>query len=262
MKARTEELTSMVRAAGSIGLRYLRARWLRARSERWARQIIREARQGGWYGAVAAIAGHENASGEALSEETAAVELINLLRPTVAVGVYVTFAAHALHLHGTELRNFLDADSEDPARVMAVAVAVADEVRRFYPFFPAIGGRVISPFEWRGHRFGEDDWLLLDLYGTNHDPLVWDEPGRFDPARHFSRDSASDGLVPQGGGDHALGHRCPGEWLTVALLAKAIICLIELDYNVPEQSLDISLNNFPTGPREGMRISVAPPVSS
>ena len=44
------------------------------------------------------------------------------------------------------------------------------EVRRFYPLFPAVGGRVQKPFDWRGHHFAEGTWVILDLYGTNHDP--------------------------------------------------------------------------------------------
>lgn len=44
------------------------------------------------------------------------------------------------------------------------------EVRRVYPFFPAVPGRVCTLFEWHGHRFDVDDRVSLDLYGTCHDP--------------------------------------------------------------------------------------------
>jgi fatty-acid peroxygenase len=31
------------------------------------------------------------------------------------------------------------------------------EVRRFYPFFPFVSGRVLTEFAWRGHRFARGD---------------------------------------------------------------------------------------------------------
>ena len=45
---------------------------------------------------MSAVAFHRNQEGDLLETNVAAVELVNLLRPTVAVGRYVAFAAHAL----------------------------------------------------------------------------------------------------------------------------------------------------------------------
>jgi fatty-acid peroxygenase len=58
-------------------------------------------------------------------------------------------------------------------------------------------------------------------------------------------------LVPQGGGDPRTGHRCPGEKITIALLAALVVRLAELDYDVPEQDLGISLRRIPARPRSG-----------
>ncbi len=66
-----------------------------------------------------------------LDEKSAAVELINILRPTVANARYIVFAAMALHSH-PEWRTRLQ-QSDDGLDLFV------DEVRRSYPFIPLIG---------------------------------------------------------------------------------------------------------------------------
>ncbi|EAQ02247.1 fatty acid alpha hydroxylase [Pseudooceanicola batsensis HTCC2597] len=242
---RAEELSAMIEGAGGLGPSHLRARWLRARSERWARETILTARSGGGDSVIARIARHRDADGEALRDDVAGVELLNVLRPIVAVARFVVFAAHALHVHMAPAGPV----GEDDAH------RLGEEVRRVYPFFPVIGGRVLQPFDWRGTAFAKGDWLLLDLYGTNHDSAAWPAPGDFRPDRH--RDPRADRLVPQGGGDYHLDHRCPGEWLTMALLTEAILALTSMGYRVPPQDLDISTRRFPPWPADGMRIAPA-----
>lgn len=71
------------------------------------------------------LAGFHDEDGAALSFRHAGVELLNLIRPTVAIARFVTFAALALHEHPNAadwLRE--DVDGRLPAFV--------DEVRRFY----------------------------------------------------------------------------------------------------------------------------------
>ena len=161
----------------------------------------------------------------------AAVELINLLRPTVAVARFVTFAALGLHDH-PECRGKLLAGDE------AYLELFVQEVRRFYPFFPLVGGRVRKPFEWRGHRFEKGARVLHDLYGTNHDTRIWEEPGLFRPERFHGWDRSPFTFIPQGGGDHFSNHRCPGEWMTFELMKRAVSLLTTaMHYNVPEQNL-------------------------
>jgi hypothetical protein len=48
------------------------------------------------------------------------------------------------------------------------------EVRRFYPFFPFVAAVVKKDFTWKGFEFKEGTLTFLDLYGTNHDPEVWE----------------------------------------------------------------------------------------
>lgn len=248
---RTKQLAAMIEAAGAVGPRNWIAQWRRTRAERWAARVVEAVRAGTCEvpedSAVQRIASHRDADGSPLSPAVAAVELLNVLRPTVAVAWYVTFSALALHEHrraGQALREQLHR-GEDGGLERFV-----QEVRRFYPFFPAVGGRVREAFTWREHRFDQGDWVLLDLYGTNHDARVWREPHLFRPERFADWGESPFELVPQGAGDFESDHRCPGERLTIELSKDALRLLAhELDYEVPPQDLSIDLSRMPALPR-------------
>ncbi|SDO72207.1 fatty-acid peroxygenase [Lutimaribacter pacificus] len=252
MQARCEDLCAMIDSVGSLGPRRARAAWLRMRGERWARrriaQVRREGETRGW--AIDRLAEHRDIDRSPMPDSVCAVELLNLLRPIVAVGRYIVFAIHALQTNPAAAAA-LRQDQSD-----AALENFCDEVRRLYPFFPVIGGRVLEPFEWRDTAFAENDWLLLDLYGTCRDPSAWTEPHRFDPCRLADRQPPTS-LVPQGGGPMKTGHRCPGERLTRALLAEGVGFFLNLDYSVPPQNLEIRHDTIPPWPRDGMRIHVA-----
>lgn len=242
---RSRELTAMIDGAGSAGLRNLRGQLLRHRTERWVRSLVDRVRRGTLQpaedSALATVAAFRDPAGHLLTTEEAAVELINMLRPTVAVARYVAFLALALHHH--------------PEAADAPASSVALEVRRYYPFFPSVGGRVREPFSWRGIDFPAGRRVLLDIYGTNRDRTAWQAPDAFRP--HRFDDWAGDPftLIPQGGGDHAEGHRCPGEWATNDLLAQAHQVLTQrIRYDVPEQDLRVRLSRIPAQPESGLVI--------
>jgi len=191
------------------------------------------------------IARHEDIPGEPLPADVAAVELINVLRPTVAVARFVTFAALALHQHP----NYRDclADGGDES------LQFVQEVRRFYPFFPMVGGRALEAFDWREHHFKTGDWVLLDLYGTNHDARLWEQPRRFRPERFAGWQGDPNTLIPQGGGDFYNNHRCPGEWITIGLMQTLLRLLVtETSYSVPRQNLWIDLSRMPALPASGV----------
>ena len=247
--ARTRELAAMIDGAGAAGPRNWRGLLLRRRTERWARDLVRMVRDGVLDvradSPLAVISWHRELDGSLLDVPAAAVELINVIRPTVAVARFVTFAALALHEHpGCE--SVLRAGGDDDLE------RFVQEVRRFYPFFPMIGGRVQEAFEWRGRRFPERAWVLLDLYGTNHDPRLWERPERFDLERFRDWRGNPYSFVPQGGGDHATGHRCGGEWATIAVMKAAVRELLRMRYDVPEQDLRVPLSRMPTQPRSRM----------
>jgi fatty-acid peroxygenase len=243
---RTREFAAMIDGAGAIGPRNWWGMGLRARSERWCRQVVENVRIGALQpaegSAAHVISWHEDLDGKLLHGNIAAVELINVLRPTVAIGHSVTSGAIALHQH-PECRQRLQ---ESNGQYLELFV---QEVRRFYPFFPCIGGRVRNAFTWRGHHFTEGTWVLLDLYGTNHGPRIWQDPETFRPERFLRWGANAFDFIPQGGGDHYLGYRCPGEWITIELMKRAMRRLTtSMRYEVPEQDLRIDLSRMPALP--------------
>lgn len=252
---RTREFAAMVGAAGSAGPDVVGALVLRRRSERWARRAIRAARAGGVGEGtpLARVANWTGEEGRLLDERTAAIELINLLRPTVAVARYLAFAADALERHPQWRDRLRDGDA-------ATAEAFAQEVRRAYPFFPATAGRVLEPFEWEGRSFRRGEWVMADLHGANHDPARWARPERFDPERFLAEPTLGARVAAQGAGDAQTGHRCPGEALTVGLIAAAARELARMDYAVPPQDLSLDLSRMPTAPASGFVMEVGDPA--
>lgn len=248
---RTREFRAMVEHSGSTGPRNWWARWQRRHCERWAREIILAQRRHGSMDAspLSRIAHHIDLAGKPLDTGIAAVELINVLRPIAAVARFITFAALALHEHPHWRAHFAAGHDGD-------VEPFAQEVRRYYPFFPFIGGRAKTDFEWNGIRFKAGTWTLLDLYGTNRDPRLWEDPQSFRPERFRDWPGDAFTLVPQGAGDHAHGHRCPGERTTIELVKEAVRLLCRgLDYSVPAQDLTLDLAVIPALPRSGFIIA-------
>jgi fatty-acid peroxygenase len=131
-------------------------------------------------------------------------------------------------------------------------VQFVQEVRRFYPFFPLVGGRAREGFEWQGHRIPVGRWVLLDIYGTNRDPRSWEAAHEFRPERFDTWEGDPFTLIPQGGGDHFLNHRCAGEWVTIRLIDVALTALTTwMEYDVPSQDLRVSLSRMPAMPKSG-----------
>ena len=250
---RTREFSAMIEGAGTVGPRNWRGLVLRQKTERWIRDVVRKVRAGELRveegSAAHVVAWHRDPDGKLLGTGVAAVELINVLRPVVAVARYVTFAALALHEHPECRRELRDGDDDH-------LELFVQEVRRFYPFFPLVGGRVLREFDWRRRHFAKGAWVLLDLHGTNHDPRIWGDPEAFRPERFRGWDVGAFSFVPQGGGDHYNGHRCAGERVTIELMKRAVRLLTEsMSYEVPEQDLRIDLSRMPTLPKSGFVIS-------
>ncbi|CAM5512692.1 Cytochrome P450 OS=Streptomyces alboniger OX=132473 GN=CP975_33135 PE=4 SV=1 [Streptomyces alboniger] len=252
-----QDLVLMVDGFATAGPRHWRARRARQRQEERLARLVEDIRSAGGKTtgeggppatAVEAVAVHRDADGELLEPRTAAVEILNIIRPTVAVTWYTVFGAHALH-RNPSLRQRLATGGEGYAR------AFAHEVRRFYPFAPFVAGLAPRDVEWHGEHIAEGSLVLLDLYGQNHDPELWEAPYTFDPERFVGREPGRDELVPQGGGEASQGHRCPGEDVTLAVLSTLLPRLARLDYRVPDQDLRIPLNRMPTRPRSGFVIA-------
>lgn len=252
VRRRTRELVALFDYAGRVGPKHWLSRRARNRAERWCASLIEDIRAGRVAvpadSAAAAIASHRELGGELLQPRVAAVELLNVLRPTVAVSVYVVFVALALHRYPGEREKLRG----DPA----YAELFAQEVRRFFPFFPSVIARVRNDFEWKGFRFVSGTTAVLDLHGINHDSRAWDAPGEFRPERFRNWSGNPFTFVPQGGGDHHVNHRCPGEWITVELMKVAALFLTRaIQYDVAPQDLSIAMTRLPALPRSGVVIS-------
>lgn len=254
---RTREFAAMIDGAGAVGPRNWAGMVVRARSERWARDVIADIRAGKRQvdegTASHVIAWHRDLDGRLLDVRVAAVELINVLRPTVAVARFITFAALALHHHPECLVQIRQDDG--------YVELFVQEVRRFYPFFPLVGGRAREAFSCCGHELPAGTWFMLDVYGTNHDPRIWGDPETFRPERFRHWDHNPLTFIPQGGGSFDLGHRCAGEWITIQLMCTAVRLLAtSIRYDVPEQDLSVSLSRMPAIPRSRFIVSnVGPP---
>lgn len=250
---RARDLALMFDAAGAVGPRHWQSRLARLRAEGWIANLIRQVRGGNLFppqqSPLHVVALHRGRDGGLLPPLTAAVELLNLLRPTVAISVFMTFIAHALHQH-PDCRQRLAAGEPGYAELFV------QEVRRFYPFFPAVAARARRDFDWKGYRLPRGRRVLLDLYGTDHDPRTWDAPDEFRPERFREWDESPFNFIPQGGGDHHQGHRCAGEWVTIELMKVAASFLAgRITYDVPEQDLRIDMARLPARPRSGFAIS-------
>jgi fatty-acid peroxygenase len=247
------DLIAMVDGFATLGPRHARALAARRRREAWLAALIEDVRrEPGPRSPLASIARHAE-NGRLLDSRTAAVEVLNIIRPAAAVSWLVAFAAHALDRwpdQGERLRE----GGDDYAR------AFAHEVRRFYPFTPFLGGRAVRDLRFQGTDIPAGTLVLLDVYGQHHDERVWPEPYAFRPERFLGRPIGEFELIPQGGGDPRTGHRCPGEQITIALLSTLAQRLAGLDYYLPPQRTGIDLSRIPARPRDKIKMVVPAPV--
>lgn len=252
---RTRQLSAMFDLAGAVGPSHWFSRYARFRAQQWCGEVIEGIRAGRLDvppdSAAHAVAHHAGIDGGRLDTRTAAVELLNVLRPTVAVAVYIVHEALALHDFPDCRAPLLDdADGR-------YAGWFAQEVRRFYPFFPAAVARVRQDFDWQGWHFPKGRRVILDLHGINHDRRAWPEPLRFQPERFAAWHENPFTFVPQGGGNAATGHRCPGEWIALELMQRAARRLAGgMAYEVPPQDLALDMGRLPAIPKSGFMIAV------
>lgn len=244
---RTNDLAAMIDGSSSVGLRHWRGRLARKRMEKWIGKLINQVRskntQTPTPSILQEVALHRDLNGDLLKTRTAAVELPNVLRPTVAVSRFITFAALALHQH-PESEEKIRSGGDRYLRLFV------HEVRRYYPFFPFVMARVKHDFTWKGYDSPKGYLALLDLYGTNHDSRTWDEPDKFHPERFRDWNGNDYNFIPQGGGNHFHNHRCPGELPTVKLIEISLNFLVHhLQYDVPRQNLNLNLSRIPAIPK-------------
>lgn len=248
---RTRHMVRMVEGAGAVGPRHWRGRRAHQAAEAWMADLLEAVRAGELTvpeeAGLHVMAFHRDPDGERLPAPVAAVDMLSLLRPTVAVAWFITFAALALHEH-PQWRARLAADD-------ALLEPFVQEVRRLYAFFPFVAARVRRDFDWRGFHFPAGTRVLLDLYGTNRDPEVWEDPQAFRPERFRRWDGSAYNFITQGGGNHYRNHRCAGEWATIELMKAGVRLLTRaMRYRVPEQDLSLDPARVPAQPASGLVI--------
>jgi fatty-acid peroxygenase len=249
---RTKDLSAMFDLVGSLGMGHLRSRLGRQRTEAWISELVQKHREGQTIFSGASPA-HEfsvfrNELNQSLPARIAAVEIINILRPMVAVSVYIVFAAHALALNPTCRTKILN----DPNYVDSFV----QEVRRFYPFFPSSMAIAKKDFQIGEYLIPKGIRLFLDLYGTNQDPRQWKNPNIFQPERFATQRLSANNFIPVGEGGHYTNLRCSGENPTVRLMKIASDHLVRnIEYQVPRQNLEINFSRLPALPKSCFIIS-------
>lgn len=248
---RSQQLGVLADPAPIIGLPNWRGWWNRFQAERWCRRVVAELREGQRSAPadspLYALSHYRDSAGQLLPLQEVAVELLNLLRPVVAVSVYAHYVLMALEGQPGYRQRLQEDDAFLPY--------FAQEIRRFYPFFPQIAARTRQAFDWNGLHFPAGMRVLLDVYGTDHDPRSWEAPDVFHPERFLRRNPGAYSLVAQGGGDAGMHHRCPGEALTLALLQDItrFFCR-EVGYELESQAPGLDWGRLPPLPRTPLRL--------
>lgn len=244
--SRAEDVTAMIEGVGSLGKRHWKGRLGRERTEQWVEKFVKDVRSNEDQKQDAKVlhrfSWYENLEGDLMDSKTVAVEIINIIRPTVAIARYVTFAALGLHWNPESKEKVKNSEE--------YLTNFVQEVRRFFPFFPFVIARVKKDFEWKNYHFKKGLHVLLDLYGTNHHPFIWENPELFNPDRFNEVVAGTYDLIPQGGGFYDQHHRCAGEWITIKVLKESVRFMAEaIRYNVPPQDFYIDLSRFPAIPK-------------
>lgn len=240
-------MAAMFETPMTIGLKQYKGRKARRKSEKWIGEMVEDIREKKLSPSEDSVlyqfSWHKDLDGNLLDPQIVAVEVLNILRPTVAVSIYINFIAVSLYQHPKEKKKLASGDDKELEMFV-------QEVRRFYPFFPFNGARVKEDFIWKGYKFKKGTLTLLDFYGTNHDDSLWENSKLFKPDRFNKWKNNDFTLIPQGGGDHYTGHRCPGEWMTLDIMKISLDYLAnKISYEVPDQDLSYSLVNIPSIPK-------------
>ncbi len=260
---RARQLAEIVDGFATPVAPYARAWARRVACDRWAARLVGETRSGRRLppagSVLAEVASHRDEQGRLLDQHTAGVELLNVLRPTVAVARFAAFGTLAL-FESPDWRRRLASEVHERGSAVGgpLATAFTHEVRRIYPFVPLLAARAMHDTSFEGCPVPAGQRVLLDVLATNHDPQEWESPRTFDPERFLGTGAEwSDHFVPQGGGRPETGHRCPGELVAVGLLALTFSRLAQLDASlVRGQDAGWSWRRIPTLPRSGVVVEL------
>lgn len=246
---RAEDFAAMVDSFGVVGPTHWKGRAARTRAEEWIKTVIENVRIGRQIArensALYAMAFHRGIDNKMMDTSMCAIELINVLRPIVAISTYIVFTALALYEYPKYKNELMSGDRNELEMFV-------QEIRRYYPFTPFLGAKVKKNFIWKQCKFRKEDLVILDVYGINHDSRIWDNPFSFQPGRFRDYKGGPFEFIPQGGGDPSKGHRCPGEGITIEVMKASLDFLVnKIEYTVPEQDLSYDMTRIPTYPNSG-----------
>ncbi|MBP3888407.1 MAG: cytochrome P450, partial [Cellulosilyticum sp.] len=141
-------LGEMVFGFGKLGIEHWKGRISRNKLEAWLTNMVNDIREGSMkvkHDTILYEMSHYiDETGNLLETKIVAVELLNLLRPIVAVAVYIAFMILALYENPAYKVKLALGKEEDRERFN-------EEVRRYYPFAPFIGAKVRKNFIWRDY---------------------------------------------------------------------------------------------------------------
>lgn len=242
-----EDMNTMIDSFSGLGQSlkgYREAKKARARVEQFLQEQIEAVRVGQQYAepgtALYEFAHWKDLNDQPMDPHLCAVDLMNIVRPLVAVNRFVSYGVKAL-IEFDQERKKLQV-TNDPN----YAYKFAQEVRRIFPFVPFLPGRLKKTVEFDGFKLKKGTLTVLDIFGTTHDPELFENPYQFNPDRFDNWDGSPFDLIPQGGGDFYTNHRCAGEWMTVIVMEETIQYFANrIDFVVPAQDLSVKLSQFP-----------------
>lgn len=243
-----ESFGLMIYGFGRVGKEYRKGKEARKEIEDWVRNSVIEVRKGCLKvekkSPLYQMSMYEE-NGSKLSAQIAAVELINMLRPIIAIATFITF-------EGVALERYPDCSTRIAKQDPLYLEMFCEEVRRYYPFAPFVGAKVKNDFVWKDYLFKKNELVVLDIYGTNHDAKLWNQPNQFKPERFATRKKDLYDFIPQGGGKMLSGHRCAGDCITLKVMEVFADYLVNrITYEVPAQHLEFSFRKIPTLPKSG-----------
>ncbi|WP_414051301.1 cytochrome P450 [Macrococcus animalis] len=250
------DMDKMIDSFGAIGSRYKgynEAKKARARVEDFLEEQIIKTRKGKIHpepgSALYEFSHWEDMNDKPMDSRLCSVDLMNIIRPLVAINRFVAYGVLAMHEFPGE-RTRVARDDND------YAYKFVQEVRRYYPFVPFLPGKAAKDIEFEGYKIKKDTMIVMDIYGTLHREDTFTEPERFNPNRFDDWDGSPFDLIPQGGGDYYTNHRCAGEWMTIIIMEETMKYFAkEIEYDVPPQDFTVNRTKLPGRVKSGMVIN-------
>lgn len=131
----SNKMADLFESPAAMGPKHFKGRNSRIQLEEWAKKLIVQTREGEMNPqedtALYIISWHRDLEGKLEDLDAMADELLNAIRPMVAISIYLTFTSHAVFHFPDEAEKL---DMHDDPEVYRRFV---QEVRRFYPFLEA-----------------------------------------------------------------------------------------------------------------------------